>query len=339
MTNRSVLDRSKSENKISKRLIFESPRLDDISKSTISLIKKSFCYYHPEQLITNFCKNIDCLLPLCPECVNIHTMYHKTNNNYGELISIENALNLCISKINQIKEKYKETECKNSEIINQDDIIYKILRQKIEKAKNKILDFVNNYFFKLENEIKEKLDYSRNEYKKNLKIILKEFNEKNNKINNVIETLNSSKFLKVIINVLSPNFKNEFLFKFQDDFDKNSEFLKFNYNIVIQENYFEKIKKNIQEFVSIKNKDNLNENEELNQSFQSLILKNNQNKLNSSKINFNNPYILEKEVKNDKTPIKIIQSINKIDRKSTRYKNENDNSFIGVRVHSSKLKK
>jgi hypothetical protein len=31
------------------------------------------CAFHPEEKITNFCKNFECLLPLCPRCVKIHT--------------------------------------------------------------------------------------------------------------------------------------------------------------------------------------------------------------------------------------------------------------------------
>ena len=31
------------------------------------------CAYHPKEKITNFCKDSDCLLPLCPKCIKIHT--------------------------------------------------------------------------------------------------------------------------------------------------------------------------------------------------------------------------------------------------------------------------
>ena len=31
------------------------------------------CAYHPKERITNFCKDPDCLLPLCPKCIKIHT--------------------------------------------------------------------------------------------------------------------------------------------------------------------------------------------------------------------------------------------------------------------------
>jgi hypothetical protein len=30
------------------------------------------CYYHPDNILHNFCVNTDCALPLCPKCINIH---------------------------------------------------------------------------------------------------------------------------------------------------------------------------------------------------------------------------------------------------------------------------
>lgn len=37
------------------------------------------CAFHPDEKITNFCKNFECLLPLCPRCVKIHTEEHMKN--------------------------------------------------------------------------------------------------------------------------------------------------------------------------------------------------------------------------------------------------------------------
>ena len=37
------------------------------------------CAYHPKQSITNFCKCEECLLPVCPTCIKVHTDEHKLN--------------------------------------------------------------------------------------------------------------------------------------------------------------------------------------------------------------------------------------------------------------------
>ena len=39
------------------------------------------CAYHPKQTITNFCKCEECLLPVCPACINVHTEEHKLNKS------------------------------------------------------------------------------------------------------------------------------------------------------------------------------------------------------------------------------------------------------------------
>lgn len=38
-----------------------------------TIYKPKTCAFHPKELIVNFCKNSECLLPLCPTCINIHT--------------------------------------------------------------------------------------------------------------------------------------------------------------------------------------------------------------------------------------------------------------------------
>jgi|JI6StandDraft_1071083.scaffolds.fasta_scaffold05095_9 hypothetical protein len=40
------------------------------------------CAFHPEEKITNFCKNFECLLPMCPRCVKIHTEEHMKNGSH-----------------------------------------------------------------------------------------------------------------------------------------------------------------------------------------------------------------------------------------------------------------
>ena len=34
------------------------------------------CFEHPREEISNFCINVDCLKPLCPDCVETHTKIH-----------------------------------------------------------------------------------------------------------------------------------------------------------------------------------------------------------------------------------------------------------------------
>lgn len=38
-----------------------------------SAYKPKQCAFHPNEVIFNFCRNPDCLLPLCPTCVDVHS--------------------------------------------------------------------------------------------------------------------------------------------------------------------------------------------------------------------------------------------------------------------------
>jgi hypothetical protein len=48
------------------------------------IYKPKCCAFHPKELIFNFCKNPECLLPLCPTCIKIHTEEHRTEQTYGQ---------------------------------------------------------------------------------------------------------------------------------------------------------------------------------------------------------------------------------------------------------------
>jgi len=51
---------------------------------TEQLYKPKHCAFHPKELIFNFCKNSDCLLPLCPTCVKVHSEEHRVEQTYGQ---------------------------------------------------------------------------------------------------------------------------------------------------------------------------------------------------------------------------------------------------------------
>ena len=48
------------------------------------IYKPKFCAFHPKEYIVNFCKNAECLLPLCPTCIKVHTDEHRSEQTYGQ---------------------------------------------------------------------------------------------------------------------------------------------------------------------------------------------------------------------------------------------------------------
>lgn len=46
-------------------------------------MKSIRCAFHREQIIGNFCRNSECLLPMCPICVKIHSLEHIKEKTQG----------------------------------------------------------------------------------------------------------------------------------------------------------------------------------------------------------------------------------------------------------------
>lgn len=57
-------------------------RLEEKPKTRATTTANSIpCAFHPTETITNFCTNAECLLPLCPKCIKIHTEEHVKMGN------------------------------------------------------------------------------------------------------------------------------------------------------------------------------------------------------------------------------------------------------------------
>ena len=50
-----------------------------------------YCLEHPNEQITNFCQSLECLIALCPDCIDNHNRLHKMNGTFPEIDSIKNV--------------------------------------------------------------------------------------------------------------------------------------------------------------------------------------------------------------------------------------------------------
>jgi hypothetical protein len=44
------------------------------------ILKVAPCAFHNDELITNFCRSPECLLPMCPKCIRLHSEEHTSAN-------------------------------------------------------------------------------------------------------------------------------------------------------------------------------------------------------------------------------------------------------------------
>jgi hypothetical protein len=47
---------------------------------SVMILKVTPCAFHNDELITNFCRAPECLLPMCPKCIKVHSEEHTEAN-------------------------------------------------------------------------------------------------------------------------------------------------------------------------------------------------------------------------------------------------------------------
>lgn len=104
-----------------------------------SVQQKLKCFYHPEQFLTNFCRTQTCLLPLCPECVKIHSVSHKQKGTYGDFDTLESIILEKIKELNDSISAYKNDENNFVEYLKVMNYYEDYLRGKLLTAKSKVL--------------------------------------------------------------------------------------------------------------------------------------------------------------------------------------------------------
>ena len=107
-------------------------------------MKRIECKTHPKQPITNFCKHAQCYLPLCPECVVLHTAYHRDRQWHGEFDTIENTLLFCDSKLEEFEQNYHNFESVLYEKLANTKKEEENFGEKLDKIRISLIKTINN---------------------------------------------------------------------------------------------------------------------------------------------------------------------------------------------------
>ncbi|CAD8151879.1 unnamed protein product [Paramecium pentaurelia] len=108
--------------------------------------------------ITNYCACIDCLRPLCPECIQEHYQYHIQAKTQPAIQSILNTRTNCERKIakaiEQLRKEYEQ--CDIQQIFNPDEILnHEISR--MNEAKEQMFEIITIFFKQQENLLETKV--------------------------------------------------------------------------------------------------------------------------------------------------------------------------------------
>ncbi|CAD8119829.1 unnamed protein product [Paramecium sonneborni] len=157
------------------------------------------CHYHPDQIIKNFCKHLDCLLPLCPQCVTIHQEDHNNllqpssfdhlttclTEQQNKIVDICNLMTNDIQNLNELKifinEHYKNQK---NRFLEAKQSLYKLIDQYFQTHENTINTLTQKQTDLLFNQLNS---YHRLAY------------EKWNHLQTRLQKLNSDKCLKTLI--------------------------------------------------------------------------------------------------------------------------------------------
>jgi len=119
------------------------------------------CEKHPSQVVTHICCLDSCLSPLCVKCMKSHNLYHKQENVFPELETIEDVREFCCEKLLFLIENYNK-ELEKIKSVNSPGKPDQNL-QKLAFYREKMINFINNYFNDLEKEYEKRIQFLMND--------------------------------------------------------------------------------------------------------------------------------------------------------------------------------
>lgn len=106
--------------------------------------KLLFCNKHINSTITHICISENCFTPLCGKCIKTHNTFHKLENDFSELETIEDLKEICTLKLhNQIKETNQSLK---SNFYNNKSSIRNKLSDFETQIKGSINEIINDFF-------------------------------------------------------------------------------------------------------------------------------------------------------------------------------------------------
>ena len=194
--------------KITKKKKSDSPSKNEhsihpLDQTNLSNLKKINCLYHKEQYITNFCKAPDCLMPLCPECVKIHTEDHTKVGNYGIYETIEETWGSILREIDGIEDNYSKTKTRLQALQNSNENAKAILLTQLNDSKRKTIKFIEDFYRGLECEINEENSIYTKDDLIGMEFTYSKIKERMQEVEKFRKKLRGSKFLKYMIIFIS----------------------------------------------------------------------------------------------------------------------------------------
>lgn len=123
----------------------------------LSLSNPLICDIHNEQIF-NFCLNLECLKPLCPECINEHQDYHTEKDTKADFSTIRAVKTSCSKKIEAgiISLNQEVKRCELEYLLDPEALIENGVRR-IKKFKERLTFMIESHCLLLEETLKRRV--------------------------------------------------------------------------------------------------------------------------------------------------------------------------------------
>lgn len=108
-------------------------------------MKNIKCAFHTTENIVNFCRNDECLLPMCPTCVKVHSKEHMAENTHGQYENIVDVYAEVEKNLKDILQSLASCGDDLKEGYQQKQYGKELMRKKMQEMKTKILDSIGKY--------------------------------------------------------------------------------------------------------------------------------------------------------------------------------------------------
>ena len=167
------------------------------------------CHYHKNINLTNFCKNEKCLMPLCPECIDLHVQDHYQRGDKPIFQRLENIHQETLDKIINLEDIFQKHFDSVFNDNKKSEGYIRIIDEKIDKCKMNILSVIEDFFKEFRKNCFVELTNFIDRKDEKFKNLLKETNLMQKKIQKYHHKLQSNKFLKTLIKVVPNKFFND----------------------------------------------------------------------------------------------------------------------------------
>ena len=116
-------------------------------------IKNMKCAFHPAENIVNFCRNEECLLPMCPTCVRVHSNEHMSENTHGNYENIVDIYNETKKNLSDMLKSLNSCEDDLKEAFERKKQRKDPLTKKMQEMRIKMIDSINKYVDNVEKEV------------------------------------------------------------------------------------------------------------------------------------------------------------------------------------------